>query len=294
MRNSRLPSYLTSAILHLAVFLAAYITWPMWSKPIKLTEAVPVTIVTSAPAADVRPAEQAEKVETAQAPAPVPEAEPQPPAPEPLPTPKPAPPPPPTPQPKPRPTPKPPQPAPPQPAPTPKPTPPPPPKAKPQELNLDRLAASKASKAAAKSQSLDLNALAGGSPKTRSSAAKGPARAETDLLSRLAVGRASALSGDALSALQAKLNRLWNPNCGVEGGANVQVRIHVLLATDGSIAGGPTVIGKTSSGASADVVQVAAQRALGAVQRGAPYTELPKDSAHDLNLAFNAKRACAF
>jgi len=292
MRNSRLPSYLLSAILHLAVFLAAYVTWPLWSKPIQFTEAVPVTIVTSAPAADVRPAEQAEKAETAQAPAPVPEAEPQPPAPEPLPTPKPAPPPPPAPQPKLQPTPKPPQPAPPKPAPTPKPT--PPPKAKPQELNLDQLAASKASKAASKSQSLDLSALAGGSPRTRSSAAKGRPRAETDLLSRLAVGKASALSGDALSALQAKLNRLWNPNCGVEGGANVQVRIHVLLATDGSIAGGPTVIGKTSSGASADVVQVAAQRALVAVQRGAPYTELPRDTAHDLNLVFNAKQACAF
>ena len=293
MRNSRLPSFITSAILHLAVFLAAVITWPLWSKPIKFAEAVPVTIVTSAPSADVRPAEKAEKAQIAQTPEPAPEAEPQPPAPEPLPTPKPAPPPP-APTPKPQPTPKPPQPAPPKPAPTPKPTPEPPPKAKPQELNLDQLAAtSKTAKATSKSQSLDLSALAGGSPKTKSSAAKGPARPETDLLSRLAVGKATALSGDALSALQAKLNRLWNPNCGVEGSGNVQVRINIKLATDGSLLGPPKLLSKTSSGASADVVDASARRALSAVNAGAPYTELPKDGPHDLNLNFNAKHACA-
>jgi outer membrane biosynthesis protein TonB len=272
MRNSRLPSLLSSAALHLAVFLAAFITWPMWSKPIKFTEAVPITIVARAPTADVRPAEKAETVQTASAPAPPPKL---------------------APQPKPQPVakPRPPEPAPPKPA-TPKPA--PQPKPKPETLNLDQLAAmSKSAKPAARSQSLNLEALAGGAPKTRSNAARGPARQETDFLARLAVGKASALSGDAMSALQAKLNRLWNPNCGAESGTNVQIRINIKLATDGSLLQNPTLLSKTSSGASADVVAESARRALAAVRAGAPYAELPKDGPHDLNLNFNAKRACA-
>jgi outer membrane biosynthesis protein TonB len=283
MRNSRLPSLLSSAALHLAVFLAAFITWPMWSKPIKFTEAVPITIVARAPTADVRPAEKAETVQTAAAPEPQPTDELEPPASLPAPEPKPAPPPKLAPQPKPQPVAK---PRPPEPAPQPKP--------KPETLNLDQLAAmSKSAKPAARSQSLNLEALAGGAPKTRSNAARGPARQETDFLARLAVGKASALSGDAMSALQAKLNRLWNPNCGAESGTNVQIRINIKLATDGSLLQNPTLLSKTSSGASADVVAESARRALAAVRAGAPYAELPKDGPHDLNLNFNAKRACA-
>jgi protein TonB len=294
MRNSRLPSLLSSAALHLAVFLAAFITWPMWARPITFSEAVPITIVAQAPSADVRPAEKAETVQTAAAPEPEPSPEPEPPALQPAPEPRPAPPPKPAPQPKPQPVPRPrpPEPAPPKPAPTPKPT--PQPKAKPETLNLDQLAASaKSARPAARSQSLNLDALAGGAPKTRSNAARGPARPETDLLARLAVGRANALSGDAMSALQAKLNRLWNPNCGAESGTNVQIKINIKLATDGSLLQNPTLLSKTSSGASADVVAESARRALAAVRAGAPYTELPKDGPHDLNINFNAKRACA-
>ena len=93
MRNSRLPSLLSSAALHLAVFLAAFITWPMWSRPITFSEAVPITIVAQAPSADVRPAEKAETVQTAAAPEPEPSPEPEPPAPQPAPEPRPAPPP---------------------------------------------------------------------------------------------------------------------------------------------------------------------------------------------------------
>jgi protein TonB len=292
MRNSRLPSLLSSAALHLAVFVAAFITWPMWSKPIKLSEAVPITIVARAPTADIRPAEKAETVQTAAAPEPQPTDELEPPAPQPAPERTPAPPPVPKPKPQPVAKPRPPEPAPPKPAPTPKPA--AQPKAKPETLNLDQLAAtSKSAKPAARSQALNLEALAGGAPKTRSNAARGPARQETDFLARLAVGRASALSGDAMSALQAKLNRLWNPNCGAESGTNVQIRINIKLATDGSLLQNPTLLSKTSSGASADVVAESARRALAAVRAGAPYTELPKDGPHDLNLNFNAKHACA-
>jgi outer membrane biosynthesis protein TonB len=277
MRNSRLPSLLVSAVLHLALFLAAYVTWPMWSKPIQFSEAVPVTIVSRGPSADVRPAEQAERAQTAAAPEPVPEAAPVPPAPAPAPEPKPAAPPKPQPAPKPEPTPK--------PAPS-------PPKPKPDTLNLNALAASKIkpTKGARDSSALDLSALAAGGPKSR--AAKGPARPETDLLARLAVGRAASLSGDALSALQSKLNRLWNPNCEVEGGANVQVRVEMKIGPTGFLLGEPSLVSQAGSGVSPGVIEASAQRALSAVKQGEPYTEIPRDAPHDIILRFNAKQAC--
>jgi outer membrane biosynthesis protein TonB len=283
MRSSRLPSFAVSAILHLALFLAAYVTWPLWSKKIDFTQdAVPITIVTSAPVADVRPAEKAEQVQTAAAPEPEPTPEPAPAAPEPAPKPKPTPPPPPAPTPKPQPAPKPPPPQ-------------PQPKAKPQELNLDQLAAGpkiKTTKPAPKSAPLDLSALAVSPKGAKSNAPKGAARPETDLLARLAVGRATALSGDAMSALQAKLNRLWNPNCEVEGGAGVQVRVELKLSSNGYLEGAPTLVSQAGSGVGAGVVEASAQRALSAVKQGEPYTEIPRDGPRDIILRFNAKQAC--
>jgi outer membrane biosynthesis protein TonB len=296
MRTSRFPSFAASAILHLAVFLAAFITWPMWSKKIEMSEAVPITIVASAPQADVRPAEKAETVQTAATPEPEPTPQSAPSAPEPAPQPTPAPPPPapaPKPVPKPTPTPK-PQPAP-KPVPKPTPAPPPqPPKAKPQTLNLDQLAAAKTKNlhSSAPSSSLDLTALAASPRGARSNSPKGPARAETDFLARLAVGKATALSGDAMSALQSKLNRLWNPNCEVEGGGGVQVRVEMKLSPTGYLIGSPSLVNEAGSGIGQAIIDASAQRALSAVKQGEPYTEIPRDGPHDIILKFNAKQAC--
>jgi outer membrane biosynthesis protein TonB len=299
MRTSRLPSLLASAILHLALFAAVFITWPMWSKPVKMSEAVPITIVASAPEADIRPAEKAPEPQAAAAPEPEPTPQPAPPAPEPAPEPKPAPPPPPAPTPKPAPPkPAPPKPAPPkpEPAPTPKPAPPkpaPPKPTPPKELDLDQLAAAKTRPSkAANSGSLDLAALSAPPKGARSNAPKGPAKAETDFLARLAVGHATALSGDAMSALQSKLNRLWNPNCEVEGGGGVVVRVEMKLTSGGYLIGQPILVSQAGASVAGAVVAASAQRALSAVRQGEPYTEIPKDGPHDLLLKFNAKQAC--
>ena len=296
MRTNRFPSFAASAILHLAVFLAAFITWPLWSRKMEMSEAVPITIVASAPMADVRPAEKADQVQTAAAPEPEPTPQPAPPAPAPEPQPTPAPPPPPAPRPLPRPKPTPPAPAPkPVPKPTPKP-PPPKPEAKPQELNLEQLAAapkSKTAKPTPHSAPLDLSALAASPRGAKSNAPRGPARAETDFLARLAVGHATALSGDAMSALQSKLNRLWNPNCEVEGGGGVQVRVEMKLSPTGYLIGAPSVLSQAGSGVGQDVIAASAQRASSAVKQGEPYTEIPRDGPHDIILKFNAKQACS-
>jgi hypothetical protein len=100
------------------------------------------------------------------------------------------------------------------------------------------------------------------------------------------------LSGDAIGALQAKLYRLWHPDCQVEGGAGVQVVVELRLAPDGRLAGRPTLVSQTGAGVSADIIDASARRALLAVEQGEPYTEIPRDGPHDLNLRFNAKQAC--
>jgi protein TonB len=296
------PAMAASAALHLAVVVAGLIAWPNFSKPSKnFASAVPVTVVMHSPVTDVRPAEQAAEVQTAQTPEPTPAAPVEPPAParvEPAPTPPPAP-------------------APPKPAP-PVPKPAPTPQAKPAPtLDLDALAA----KAPKPTQKLDLDALSKASPKTahaktaldldalaasasrnqanqrsgptRANAARGPARAETDLTARLAAGAAQGLSADEASLLTAKLIRLWNPNCGVEGAANVVVKVEMQLSPQGKLIASPKVL--EQSGAGADIVNAAAQRAALAVRRGDPYDELPAKRYaiwKDIVVNFNAKEAC--
>jgi hypothetical protein len=142
-------------------------------------------------------------------------------------------------------------------------------------LNLNALAASKIkpTKGAAASNPLDLAALAAGGPKSR--AAKGPARPETDLLARLAVGRAASLSGDAMSALQSKLNRLWNPNCEVEGGAGVQVRVEMKLGPNGYLLGPPNLVSQAGSGVSSGVVEASPNGRCQRSNKGSPTRRSP-------------------
>ena len=200
------PALAGSALLHLLLLAATVIAWPQLSKSVP-TATVAVKLVASAPTPDVRPA--------VQAPTPVPAATPEP-APTPTPPAQAAPPPP--------------VPVPAAPAPA-APTPPP--------LDLDALATKLpksqldltklASKLPTKPQpKLDLGALAATLPKA-GKAPKGPARPEEAVQARPAVGAGQGLSADEASLLAAKLNRLWNPNCGAEGAANLQVKVEIRL-----------------------------------------------------------------
>src|SRR5665647_3430225 len=76
------------------------------------------------------------------------------------------------------------------------------------------------------------------------------------------------------SPLASKLNRLWNPNCGAEGAAGLTVQVHIQLNPSGTLAAQPALVGAQSND---PVWQAAAQRALNAAARGAPYDELPRD-----------------
>lgn len=289
------PFIAASAVLHAGVIVATLIAWPNWMKPTRMTaNAVPITVVNYAPTPDIRPAEQAEKQEEATAPEPTPEPQPEPPAPPTPPTPAP---------PKPTPTPPKPTPTPPKPTPTPPvakapPAPTPTPKPAP-KLDLNALASSRPQPQIAHArQALDLDALASSSQRksnTRASAAQGVPRPETDFIARLAQGAAQGLSADEAGLLASKLNKLWNPNCGVEGAANVVVKVEMRLSPQGMLTSPPRIVEQTGAGGA--LVTAAAQRAIVAVRRGEPYSELPTARHNvwkEIVVRFDAKDACAF
>ena len=255
---------LGSLLLHATVAVALLISWN-FTRDLKVGSVVPVTIVSRAPDMDIRPAEQAPVEQTAQTEEPAPEAPPQ--STPPVPTPKAA-----TPPPKPEPTPK---PLPPTPAPKPVPKPAPTPKPE-KSLDLDALSASisKMSKPVA--------------PPKPSSAAKGPARADTAPVARQTLG--TGLSAAALTGLTDELQRRWNPNCNVEGGRDVQVRVVFTLGAGGQVVGD---VVPQIKGAATPVARTAAERAVSAVYAAAPFRNLPREFYGDkIAVNFNAREAC--
>lgn len=257
------PAFVGSLALHGVAITLLLISW-RFSHELKIGTAVPVTIVANAPDTDLRAAEQAPQEQTAQTETPVAEAPPQatPPAPQPTPTP-------------PAPTPKPVKPEKPvekpapqkavAPAPTPKPE---------KKLDLDALAAS----------------LAKSVPTKPSSAAKGAARPETALQARPAAG--TGLSAAAMSGLADELQRRWNPNCDVEGGRDVVVKVGFQLGAGGNVTG--NVSSQILHGGPGTVAQAAADRAVRAVYAASPFRALPREFyGQRITVNFNAREACS-
>lgn len=259
-RDSRLPAFAAAVALHLGLF-ALVLLLPHRPPP-PIGSSVPINIVSDAQVTNTRPAVQAPQTETAAAPAPVLQAPPQPPAPAPAPVP--------TftrtrPQPvtPPRPTP----------VPTPQPA---------------RTAAPPAQK------SFDFNKLQQiianaqhASGRQSSSAARGPARAETAPQARPDAGQG--LSQSDLQGLEQLLERLWNPNCDVAGGSSVKLRVRFVVDLSGGLLGQPTAGGLEH--AADPVVAAAARRALDAVREAAPYSA--PYYGQPITVNFDAKEACA-
>jgi outer membrane biosynthesis protein TonB len=257
------PAFVGSLALHGVALTLLMISW-RFSHELKIGTAVPVTIVANAPDTDLRAAEQAPQEQTAQTETPVAEAPPQaaPPAPQPAPTP-------------------------PAPAPVPAPAKPPKPVEKPtpqktqapaqkpeKHLDLDALAAS----------------LAKSVPAKPSSAAKGASRPETALQARPAAG--TGLSAAAMNGLADELQRRWNPNCDVEGGRDVVVKVGFQLGAGGNVTG--DVSSQILHGGPGAVAQAAADRAVRAVYAASPFRALPREFyGQRITVNFNAREACS-
>jgi protein TonB len=249
------PAALGSLGLHVAVAAAFMISWGQ--RDLKVGSVVPVTIVSSAPDADTRPAEQGP--ETLEAATETPVAE-----------------------------------APPEPAPPPQPVPPPPsPKAAPKPAEKAPPAKTPAKPA---EKSLDLDALsasltrpARNTPQRPSAAPKGQARAETAPTARQTTGTGLA-AGLAVQGLQEDLQRRWNPNCEVMGGREVLVRVVFRLGVGGQVVGD---VKSEIKSVQTPVSQAGAERAVRAVYAAAPFRGLPREFYGDsIAVNFNAREAC--
>jgi protein TonB len=275
--SDRYPALAASAALHAAVLISGLIAWPWLSKPIKIGEVVPVTLVTSADVSDMKQAVAAPTPAPAQTETPDVQAPLAATAPEPAPTPEPAPK---AVQPPPRPTPTPAKPAVSKPAPA---------MAK---------AASKPAPAKPTTSTFDPDAVlaslakptkASGAP--RSSAQRGPSRPAAAAQAHATTGAADTVSASALSSLTGELQRLWNPNCEVEGGSDVNIKVSFRLDSSGRLIGPPV---SSQAHASDPIVVSGSDRAVRAVYAGAPFDSLPRELyGQNISVNFNARQACA-
>ena len=282
-RSDFSAAMMVSVLLHGSALIAALISWPKEPKPVGTT--VPVNIISNAAYTDLRAAAKAAKAQAAATEQPVPEAPPEPAAEAPLPDPAP---PVPTPAPKPAPA---------KPVPTPAPTPTPVPAPTPAKPAVDPNAKAEQKPAPKPQKALDLDALSASIAKSRpsggkaSSAAQGPARQETALEARPAAGAGKGVSASALQGLVSQLQRRWNPNCEVEGGRDVRVRVTFTLSATGQVVGPVEAGGQENS--SNPVVRAAAERAIRAVRQAAADKALPREVyGQAWAPTFNAQEAC--
>lgn len=259
--SNRMPAMTASAALHLALLASVLFVWP-WSKPIKLSSVVPVTLVTSDQASEPSEAVAAPTPQTAATDTPVPQAPPQAAAAAPMP--------------------------PPTPAATPvkpaavKPAPAaakPPAKPAPADFDPDAVLAS-----------LSKSAKVAGAK--QSSARRGPVRPETAVQARLTAGAGDAVSANALTSMAAALQRLWNPNCDVQGAGDLDIRVTFRLSASGRLVGSPQSSGDSAPESS--VVRVASDRAKRAVFAAEPFDGLPANLYRQpITVKFNGQAACA-
>ena len=263
------PAFLASGALHLGVLAALLLVRSPTGDPAGEGPPVAVRLVTSGDFAAAQSAPgPAEDAAPAAPPTPVP-AEPEPAPPPPAP-PEPAPP-----QPRTVPT------SPPKPAARPPATPPRPSPATPAPAP-SRPSAPAAAPPKRPSGGLDLDALAGQVARLGGSR-PGPVAP--------AGGAATGPSAAALAGLQDQLQRRWTPNCEVDGGRDVRVRVSFGLSPGGDLSGPVEAGGLERS--DNPVVRAAAERAIRAVLQAAPFPALASPTGQRIAVNFNAREACS-
>lgn len=271
-RSEFSPALIASFALHASVLIALMVLARL-PRDMQLGASVPVNLVANGPTTDLAPAEQAPEEAPAQTEEPIPDAPTPPAAPTPAPTPKP--------QPAPA-KPTPPKPVPPKPAPTPTPA----PKAAPKPTPAP---AKPAPAKPAPRPSLDLDALAAslGGGRT-SSAQRGPSRPQTAQQARPDLG--SGAMAAAVSGMGEEIQRRWNPNCNVEGGRDVRLRVNFQLGMAGQVVGTPTVQVLSVHG---PVAEAAKDRAVRALYAASPFRSVPRELyGQSFNINFAAEKAC--
>lgn len=104
-------------------------------------------------------------------------------------------------------------------------------------------------------------------------------------------GAATGPSAAALAGLQDQLQRRWTPNCEVDGGRDVRVRVSFGLSPGGDLSGPVEAGGLERS--DNPVVRAAAERAIRAVLQAAPFPALASPTGQRIAVNFNAREACS-
>ena len=246
------PALAGSLILHVGLFAFVIMAGIWFKKPPQPPGGVPVTLVTQGPP-NLRQAELGDTEEMSTGEEILPE-----PAPEPVPV------------------------APPLPDPTPKPakppakpTPTPTPSKKP-SLDLDRLMAD------VQSARRPARPQAGG----------GGGTAKRDRT--LAVGTSSGPSAGAkgyLLTLGTDLGRRWNPNCLVEGGADVNIKVSFIVSSNGRLLADPVSSGKDAPPGS--LMRAGSDAAVRAIRMTEPFPNFPPELyGEKITVNFNANQVC--
>ena len=94
-----------------------------------------------------------------------------------------------------------------------------------------------------------------------------------------------------MRGLSDELNRRWNPNCAVEGGQDVNVKVTLRLGPGGRLIGQPT---SNAANSPDPIVKAASDRAIRAVIEAAPFDTLPTELfGQTYSVNFDARKACA-
>jgi colicin import membrane protein len=99
---------------------------------------------------------------------------------------------------------------------------------------------------------------------------------------------APALSQNEIDALRARIQECWNPPAGAADARDLAVLVRIQFNPDGSLAGEPRLITRVSAG----YQQIAAESAIRAVRRCAPYTFMPAakyESWKDVEVNFDPR-----
>jgi hypothetical protein len=118
-------------------------------------------------------------------------------------------------------------------------------------------------------------------------ARRGPSRAETAPAPRVDAGQG--VSQSDIAGLSQLLQRLWNPDCSVDGPDRIVIPVRFTVGDDGRLIGGASAGGRESS--TDPVVFAAARRAIDAAHEAAPYGAPYRGKS--FTVRFDAEKACA-
>lgn len=250
--NNMSPALAGSLILHVGLFALVIILGLYFKKPLTMGGGVPVTIVSEGPP-NARQAEQGETEEMSAGEEILPE-----PMPEPAPM------------------------APPLPDPTSKPPAKTPPKPTPEQarkpsLDLDRLMADVQS--------------ARRPPRSQAGGGGGTGKRDRTLAVGASRGPSAGAKGYLLT-LGADLGRRWNPNCLVEGGSDVNVKVSFIVSSNGRLLTDP--VSSSRDAPPGSLVRAGSDAAVRAIRMTEPFPNFPPELyGEKITVNFNANQVCA-